>query len=570
MSLGVRLAVLGGLTLLPVVGMQALNQFDLRRAREAEVRASVMQQAERLAGEQARLFDGIRLVLKTLAEIDEVRSGEPAACVSTLAAVRSAHDGFEAIGVADKTGRVTCASHRTPADGELPAISDRGYFRRALEGQDFAVGTYAYGRQTRTHVIHMAHPYRDAEGQTVGVVFIALSLDWLARQLDGPAWNSDRAFSIADAGGTMLVRLPDQERFVGKPFPADLWAATHEAREPGTFDAVSPLDGVRRIVGYVPPSLGPGGLYVGVGYSRSAAFAALDAATFRDIAAAAAATLLALFFAWFVGRRLIRRPVSDLIALTERWRAGDLSVRSGARGDTEFGQLGAAFDALANDLQAALEHKDVLLRELNHRIMNSLQTIASLFKLQSRSVTDPTARRQFDVAVGRINSVALAYRRMHTAGGIETVDFTGFVRELCQDLSRSLMPDGETCRVDADPVVLVPEQAMSLALVVNELVTNAIKHGGPGSAITVKLGRSSEGCRLAVRNRGSLPPDFRADDRRGFGMQMVNAMMRQLEGRLEVSSIAGETEFAVTFVPRPPAEVELAVLASTAGTARAG
>jgi len=86
-----------------------------------------------------------------------------------------------------------------------------------------------------------------------------------------------------------------------------------------------------------------------------------------------------------------------------------------------------------------MEYKNVLLREMSHRVMNSLQTISALFSVQARAVHDPDARQKFDQAVGRINSVALAYRRMHAAGGVETVDFATFVRELCQDLQGSMM-----------------------------------------------------------------------------------------------------------------------------------
>jgi two-component sensor histidine kinase len=97
-------------------------------------------------------------------------------------------------------------------------------------------------------------------------------------------------------------------------------------------------------------------------------------------------------------------------------------------------------------------------------------------------VKDGDARRQFDQAVTRINSVALAYRRLHAAQGVEVVDFSTLVQELCADLQASMLPKGAPLAVNADPVLLIPEQAMPLALVVNELVTNAIKHGGDDAA----------------------------------------------------------------------------------------
>jgi two-component sensor histidine kinase len=145
--------------------------------------------------------------------------------------------------------------------------------------------------------------------------------------------------------------------------------------------------------------------------------------------------------------------------------------------------------------------------------------------------------------------VALAYRRLHAAHGVEVVDFSALLHELCADLQSSMLPEGAPILVDADPILLSPEQAMPLALVVNELVTNAIKYGGDEPAITVRLGRSSEGCRLAVRNRGSLPPGYDPGTTKGFGMRMVRSTVTQLGGRFEAASMGDETEFAVTFKP---------------------
>jgi two-component sensor histidine kinase len=415
----------------------------------------------------------------------------------------------------------------------------------------FTVGHYAYGRQTETHVIHLSLPFRNEAGDPAGVVFVSLGLDWLAAKLDGPEWDQDHAFSLVDFQGTILVRQPHHSRYVGKPFPKELWNTAQNATTPANYDVKSPLDGVDRIVGYVPPSAGPGGLYVGVGVSRAEAFKHLNESTLRAIAGIAVGALFAALLAWHFGHRLIRKPVANLVALTRRWRAGDLEARSGLQGPSEFGQLGEAFDALADDLNRAMEHKDVLLREMSHRVMNSLQTISALFSVQARAVRDPDAREKFDQAVRRINSVALAYRRMHATGGVETVDFATFVRELCQDLHESMMLAENSCLVQADPVLLGPDQAMPLALIVNELITNAVKHGdGPEAAVTVKLGHSSEGCRLAVRNLGSLPTGYRPESSRGFGMRMVISMVDQLGGRLEAASMAGETEFAVTFQPK--------------------
>jgi two-component sensor histidine kinase len=551
MSLSKRLFMLGGVTLLPVIAIQAYNELDVRQDREREVRRSVVLQAERLAASQQRLFDGIRNVLRALVELREIRTMDASACTALFTAIRPSYEGVDALAAASADGKVFCSSDRNAVRGPLPPIPDRYYFREAMASGDFTVGHYAYGRQTQAHVIHLALPFRNDAGDPAGVVFVSLGLDWLAAKLDGPEWGQDHAFSVVDFQGTILVRQPHHARYVGKPFPRDLWATAQKSNVPANYEVASPLDGVTRIVGYVPPSAGPGGLYVGVGVSRAEAFKQLNEITLRVIAGIVVGALLSGWLAWLFGQRLIRRPVAELVSLTRRWRSGDLQARSGWRGRTEFAQLGEAFDALADDLNGAMEHKDVLLREMSHRVMNSLQTISALFAVQARAVRDPDARQKFDQAVGRINSVALAYRRMHAAGGVETMDFAQFVRELCQDLHQSMMLAENSCAVEADPVLLGPDQAMPLALIANELVTNAVKHGGGAQAgVTVKLGHSSEGCRLAVRNRGTLPTGYRPEASRGFGMRMVTSMVGQLEGRLEAASMAGETEFAVTFRPK--------------------
>ena len=260
-----------------------------------------------------------------------------------------------------------------------------------------------------------------------------------------------------------------------------------------------------------------------------------------------------LCLAWVIGHRLLHRPLAGLLATTQRWRGGDYGARSELHGPTELGRLGAAFGAMADEVERTLAHKDLLLHELSHRISNSLQMLGSLFALQARSAMNGPARAQLDEASGRVRSVALAYRRLQAASGEEMVDFAEFLHDLWHDLQTTLLPARalNDSAVTADPLLLRPDQAVPLALVANGLVTIALKHGaGDASGMAIKLGRSSEGCRLAVRNRGALPAGYDPAARAGFGLRMVLMMCKQLNGRLEAASLAGETEFAVTFAPR--------------------
>src|SRR5215212_11070716 len=112
---------------------------------------------------------------------------------------------------------------------------------------EFTVGHYAFGRQTKTHVIHLSLPFRNEAGTPAGIVFVSLGLDWLASQFDGPEWNQINAFSFVDSEGTILVRQPQHARYVGKPFPSELWNTAKNAKSAANY-AVRSLDGVDRIV----------------------------------------------------------------------------------------------------------------------------------------------------------------------------------------------------------------------------------------------------------------------------------------------------------------------------------
>lgn len=560
-----RLLILMGAALLPALALQGYNQYELHQARDSDIRREVLEQSWRLAAEQQLLIDRMRNVLEGVAELPAIRGQNPADCLAQVNRLQPRLDGVVAIVVTDADGTTVCASETDPPRRVLPQIGDRPFFRQAMESGQFTVGGYTFGRRLHRHILPFAMPYRDQAGTPAGVIVLSLDLSWLSQRLAGKQWNPNQAFVIADHDGLILVRHPDHEAYVGKQIPADVWGTAGRAKEPGNNTVTSPFDNVTRIIGYVPPALGPASFYVSVGYDRDAAFANVAAVSWRGVAMVLAGMAMALLLAWYFGDRLIRRPIMKLVDATQRWRSGDLTARSGLHGETELGQLGESFDAMASDLQRALEYKDVLLRELSHRVMNSLQTLSSLFTLQARKLHDPEARGQLDQAVRRIQSVATAYRRMHLANGREVVDFAGFLDELVKDFNRSVLGLGQ-CAVQADPLLLLPDQAMPLALTVNELITNAIKHGAPETPITVKLGRSSGGWRIAVRNRGGLPIGFDPAAATGFGMRMVIGMVKQIDGRLECSCMADETEFAVTFKATVTQPASLSVVQS--GTAK--
>lgn len=557
MSLMVRLYLLVLLAVAPAIALLSYNEWSERSRREAEAEAEALRYARLVSGELDRILEGVRVQLGTVAAAPVVQNLDDPACSAYLERLETIYTAATSFSVYDPKGDRRCASTG------LVNITDRAYFRQALETDAFVVGEYVVGRSSGLPVLPFALRIRRG-GEVVGVIVTTLRLDWLRQYLAAKSGDFPPRSSITviDRQGTILVRLPNRER-EGTRLSRYPQLLTAEASGTLRSTADNTADGVARLLGYTSVQNDPPrGIGVAVGLPLDAVFAGIAEARNRNLVLLGLAAALALAAAHFGGRAFVLRPVEALLAGAERWRRGDLGARIGAVAPerSELGRLARAFNGMAEDLQRSVDHKDVLLRELSHRVMNSLQTIASLFALQARSMKDAEARRHFDQAVTRINSVALAYRRLHAAQGVEVVDFSALLHELGADLQASMLPDGAPIAVEADPILLSPDQAMPLALVVNELVTNAIKHGGETPSITVKLGRSSEGCRLAVRNRGELQPGYDPAGSRGFGMRMVRSTVAQLGGRLEAASMAGETEFSVTFQPSIAQPARLAVV----------
>ncbi|HEY8383347.1 MAG TPA: histidine kinase dimerization/phosphoacceptor domain -containing protein [Microvirga sp.] len=554
MTLMRRLYLLVMLAVLPAIALLFYNDWSDRQRRLAEAEADAMRYARLISGEMDRLFEGVRAQLASVAEAPSVQTFSDPDCSLYLQRLEALNAATTSLSVYDLDGNRRCS------ETALVNVTDRTYFRAALDSDAFIVGDYVVGKTSGVPVLPFALRIR-RDGRNVGVIVTTLRLEWLRQYLANKSGDFPPRSSITviDRVGTILVRLPNREREGTRLFR---YPQLLTAERGGTLrsTAENTNDGVARLLGYTSVHEPPIGIGVSVGLPLDTIFAGAREATILNLLLLGLSALLALAAAHFGGRAFILRPIGDLVAVSERWRRGDLSARIRTdRQAAELARLGTAYNDMAGELERSLQYKDVLLREVSHRVMNSLQTIASLVMMQARLVKDADARRQFDQTVTRINSVALAYRRLHAAQGVEVVDFAALLQELCADLQSSMLPQGTPIAVEADPILLSPDQAMPLALVVNELVTNAIKHGGPQPAITVKLGRSSEGCRLAVRNRGELPPGYDPAAGAGFGMRMVKSTVAQLGGRFEAASMAGETEFATTFQPTLP-QLDISVI----------
>jgi PAS domain S-box-containing protein len=223
------------------------------------------------------------------------------------------------------------------------------------------------------------------------------------------------------------------------------------------------------------------------------------------------------------------------------------------RGDSEIRRQKAE-----EKLRAALDEKDALLREIHHRVKNNLQIVSSLLSMQAASVQEnSTAAAALRDSERRIASMATIHEQLYGTEDMRTLDFGEQALKLTQNLFAS-MAEGPriSCEFDISPVDLTIHQAIPCALILNELLTNALKYAYPkGTAgkITVHLSHREERVHLAVSDRGiGLPATIDPAQPKTLGLEIVQVLTNQLDGELRVVRSHGAS-FTVSF-PRQSEE----------------
>ncbi|MEI6673837.1 MAG: histidine kinase dimerization/phosphoacceptor domain -containing protein [Verrucomicrobiota bacterium] len=203
-------------------------------------------------------------------------------------------------------------------------------------------------------------------------------------------------------------------------------------------------------------------------------------------------------------------------------------------------------------LETSLHEKELLLKEIHHRVKNNLLVVACLLRLQSTTTEDPHAKAAMMDVRGRVISMALIHESLYRSDNLAAVDISAYVNSLCSQLMRALVTASGVIRLRLDlmPVCLEIDKAIPFGLLVNELVSNALKHAFPNGRsgeLRVELQSLAEapGWRLRVADNGiGLPPDFDLQQTPSLGLKLVSDLTRQLGGKLKIGS-GPETVFEI-------------------------
>lgn len=544
LSLTARLFILVLIAIFPAILIQGYNEYELRKARAADIRQQVIQITKQFGEEIGELREGARQLLLALARLDPVRSLDSDACGPLFAALKSQYANYSLLAAADTEGRIFCSSAPT----SYSSVADQPFFKRAMAQDGLAVGNYWADKSTGQRMIHFAVKFDGGDGRPAGIVFAGLDLSWLSGHLKERGLSPTSSILIADREGNIIARLPNPEALVGKNM-----RKSHEAIMDGDragWEEAVGVDGATRIFGYVPPALPPRDFFLSAGQSKAEAFAAIDSATERGIALIVFGLLAATVAAAVGGRRFLQEPISGLLHFATEWRNGNYAARVAVRHPgSEIGHLGATFNAMADALAAryaAQKHAERELRELNatletrveertielananraksmflanmsHELRTPLNAIIGFGEMMHREIMGPLGvpaykdyarhvhdsgqhlfslvEEMFDLA--KVEAGKLEIERVPTQPGTLLAESLVMLRPTAEAAKVAILVEGDPSAwpvLDGDPV--------KLKQVFVNLVGNAIKFTPEGGRVTVSGDIDEAGLRIRICDTG--------------------------------------------------------------------
>ncbi|NPV71036.1 MAG: HD domain-containing protein [Firmicutes bacterium] len=346
----VRLFLLVLVALVPMLALVCHTASEQRRLAVVSAKRHALELLDFASMHQHQLMEGTRNLLSTLARLPEVRRGDYRACTALLRDLAGPSTPYLAFGIAGLEGNVVCSVPEVPG---LTNISDRSYFRKALDEQDFIIGDYQTGGIAGRASLYFGYPVADDEGGITSVLYVALDLTYLEREVSDVSLPPGVVFTVMDDSGKVLASQPSGTAVRGQTASETaLPPAVLSAEEAGTAIVPGPESYMLAFTRLGAHS-GTGNLRASLSIPTRLLFEDVDRLYRRNLIGLASVTVLAVLAAWVGGELFFLRTLKVLVRTTERLASGDFEARTGLASTGEFGQLARAFDRMA-EANAAL------------------------------------------------------------------------------------------------------------------------------------------------------------------------------------------------------------------------
>ena len=544
MRLRRRLSVLVAIALVPSLLLTAYNAARWRIFLENETRATALSEARAMSRELDQIIDNARQLLTAMTKFP-LNTDNNDECALDLKSIIADVQIFHEAAIIDTDGKFLCSTIPEALD-----VGDRFYFSQSLKASDLRAGTIIQGGVTHSTSIRLSMPYKNADGSIKGVIVLIGDSEKLAGGLQAYQWQPDHRLIILDGQGSLVFTLPTSDSEEADTIAKLIFPKISYAKS----GAVVVQDSIGRnlIVGVAVPGSASENLFTVVAVDRDSALAETAIINVRGIAFACVFIILAVIGVWLVAYLMIDRPVRRIIKSARKWESGDTKAAFPKfRYSDEFGQLSAALTRMSGRIDELLKQKDLLLRELQHRVMNSLALLSGLLEMQRRSTKSSVAKEDLANARDRVVAMGTVYRHLYQTDTLEYVEFGEFLRTICGTSASAYVRTKRSIEVDADSLELSGPHAISLGMLTHELITNAVKHGYSDNELgSIKVSlkhKKRSGIDLSISDQGrGLPADFKIEGKSSsLGMKIVASTVRQLGGTLEINPLKPGTEFVI-------------------------
>jgi two-component sensor histidine kinase len=453
-----------------------------------------------------------------------------------------------------------------------PNAADTDWFRSVMQSRRDTVSGYLYAARMQEGVIIYAAPVLNAQKAVVGVLSLAIRLEWLSAIGQEPGLPPDAMVYLLDRAGHVLVGPNAQGIDSQAGLPESSVIQEVVSGHIRTFDSIG-QDGIER--NYAANIIGDDALIVLLGQPTGRLIYPLRTSLLIQIGVLVFVSVAAMAAALIGTRVLVTRWIGRLTAAASSMSVGDLSVRREFEGaPTEFRNLAETLREMAirldereADLRQSLAQKQMMLREIHHRVKNNLQTVTSLLNLYARIPRGEAIKQAFADVQTRINTLALVHRHLYESQDLREIDLAAFMSNLVR-----LIQDGSgvpvrrvRLKVDIPSITLTGDRAVPLALLTTEILTNAFKHAFPdhrAGNILVQMRAEPDGrAVLTIADDGvgtaAEPPNVIGSAMGTMGQNLIGAFTRQLGGTLTSAGPPGTTitlEFDLEPKPAEPIE----------------
>jgi signal transduction histidine kinase len=382
-NLRARLVAVIFLALLPAfVLLVTVAEFERSRALEnARLESAAMVQL--LKTQVVELTGSTQQVFELLASLPETQNPGATGCNERLAQTFAVSHDYLSLSVASPSGDVMCIAARGPLSATIN-VRDQAYFQRAIATIHFAVGGYETGPTPGVRSLTFGYPILDASGRVVAVLGAETDLQALNARLGGAELYQHAALLAVDRAGSVILRQPDPQRFLGQNMAAAPLIREITAAREGITQRAG-LDGVNRLYAFttlsaaeaVPDAASADAssadatdFHILVGFDSDYIFAGVNRMLRNSLMGLSVIGIVAIIAAWISAEVMIVKRTQHVVDAALRMRAGDLSARAGLENDrSEVGQLARTFDSMA----AALQERE----EDNRRLIEQMQQLNS-------------------------------------------------------------------------------------------------------------------------------------------------------------------------------------------------